>query len=281
MTRFKRLNLIARERVAPIALQLGVLLVVLQAYSFFRKTFFVPSPTSAFDNAHRLIEAQEMLGLAVHRIELPLQQWMLDRPWMIDLFNGYYQYFKPALLAGAMLCLALTPVDYRRVRTQFLVATLIALPWYAIFPLAPPRYMNQYGYPFVDTLAVYGGVESSAAGIGGANQFAAMPSMHIGWTVFAALWMAAAVPRWRIGAVIGGLHLALLSIAVMATGNHYFLDIVAGYVVASLAVIVTPWLSRVLSRDRHQSNAQWLSQARWTGSLGNQLRRTRSRRPSD
>jgi membrane-associated phospholipid phosphatase len=165
---------------------------------------------------------------------------------MIDFFNAYYRMFKPALYLCASLCLLLAPGAFGRIFRIFLLATLIALPWYALYPLAPPRLMDSFGFGFVDTLAVYAGVESTAGGAGGANQFAAMPSMHIGWTVIAALWLAAAFP-WRfVGALLGATHVAVMCVTVVVTGNHYVLDIAGGFLVAGTAVAVErvlpgPW----------------------------------------
>jgi len=90
------------------------------------------------------------------------------------------------------------PATWLRV---FVVATLIALPVYAIYPLAPPRFMDRYGYPFVDTLARFDPTPTS--GVGSANPYAAMPSMHIGWSVIAGLFLAAALPWRRLGILLG------------------------------------------------------------------------------
>ncbi|MEZ4496723.1 MAG: phosphatase PAP2 family protein [Thermomicrobiales bacterium] len=73
-------------------------------------------------------------------------------------------------------------------------------------------------------------VSSTAMGAGSANLYAAMPSMHIGWTTIGALWIAAALPvetgrgRDRV------IHLTLMCLTVMITANHYWLDIVGGWV---------------------------------------------------
>lgn len=222
--------------------RMAVLVVALALYSWFRKTYFQRSPAVAFANALEIIDLQGALGLAVTRVELPLQQRALEHAWLIDVSNAYYRQFKPALYACAVLCLLLAPVDFRRIWRVFMIATLIAVPWYAIYPLAPPRLMEPYGFPFVDTLAVYGGAVSSSEGVGGANQFAAMPSMHIAWTTIAALWLAAALPRRRIGLILGSVHVALMCLTVMVTGNHYWLDIVAGFGVAGAAVVLARYL---------------------------------------
>jgi membrane-associated phospholipid phosphatase len=230
--------------------QVFLLLATLQAYSLFRKTYFQRPSGVAFEHAVQVIDLQRALGLAITRIELPLQQRVLEHAWLVDFFNAYYRQFKPALYVAVALCVLLAPREYRRIRRVFFLATLIAWPWYALYPLAPPRLMEPYGYPFVDTLAVYAGTPSSSAGLGGANQFAAMPSMHIGWTLIVTLWLAAALPRWRIGACIGGIHLSLMCVAVVVTGNHYVLDVAAGFAVVGMALALTRMLPDDLSELR-------------------------------
>lgn len=219
-----------------------VLFVLLQAYSWFRKTYFVPPSSAGVDNALEVIDLQRSLGIAVTRVEIPLQERVIDHRWLIDVFNVYYQWMKIVMFAAAALCVALAPAAFWRIARVFLITTAIAFPIYALYPLAPPRLMQSYGFPFVDTLAVFAGVQSSSAGAGGANQYAAMPSMHIGWSAIAALWLAAALPWRRIGAWLGALHLTLMSFAVVVTGNHYTLDIVAGLLVVAIALAID-WLA--------------------------------------
>jgi membrane-associated phospholipid phosphatase len=230
--------------------RMGIIFVILFAYSWFRKTYFQQPASEAYANGLDIIDLQARLGIAATDIEIPLQRWVLQYPWMIDFFNTYYRQFKPALYVCALLCLVLAPIQFGRAFRVFLFATAIALPWYALYPLAPPRLMEPYGFDFVDTLAVYGGVQSSASGAGGANQFAAMPSMHIGWTSIAALWLSGAIRWWRLGAIIGLLHLFLMCITVMVTGNHYLLDIVGGFLVAGAALLLARLLPLELRISR-------------------------------
>lgn len=225
----------------------AVMFALLQGYSWFRKTYFVPPSSVGYEHAVEIIDLQRALGIGVERVEIPLQQRAIEHGWLIDVFNFYYRQMKLGVFAAAALCVALAPAAFRRYARVFLIATAIAFPMYALYPLAPPRLMQSHGYPFVDTLAVYAGVQSSSAGAGGANQFAAMPSMHIGWTAIAALWLAAALPWRHVGAWLGGLHLTLMAFAVVVTGNHYVLDIVAGLIVVSIALTIE-WL--VFQRER-------------------------------
>ena len=221
--------------------RVGALFVLLQAYTTLRKTYFVRPAAVAFDHALDLLALQAALRIDV---ELQLQRWALEQAWLIELANAYYRQMKLGVYLSAALALLLAPTAFRRVGSAFVLATLLAFPWYALYPLAPPRFMGPYGYPFVDTLAAWSPVPPAGAGLAGANPYAAMPSMHIGWTIFAALWLAAALPWRRIGPILGSLHVALMCGAVVITGNHYVLDVVAGFAVAGAAL----GLARLLPR---------------------------------
>ncbi len=226
-----------------LVVQIGAIYLLLQAYSFVRRSIWQRPPEIAFDHGLQVIDLQRLLGLSVERVELLLQRFALDQDWLISFFNAYYRNMKPAVFVAAGLALILAPAGYRRIRRLFLWATLVAFPLFALYPLAPPRFMGPYGYDFVDTLAVVGGTVSKSEGMGGANQYAAMPSMHIGWSVIAAAWIAVAIPWMRVGLLIGILHVTIMGAAVMATGNHYWLDILGGFVVIA-AAIGLDWAAR-------------------------------------
>ncbi len=262
-------------RLAANSARMALLVVVFILYSWFRKTYFQRSPEAAFANAIDIIDLQRALGIAVTRVEIPMQQWVIEHAWSIDVFNVYYRQFKPALYVCAVLCLLLAPIDFRRIWRVFMIATLIATPWYALYPLAPPRLMTPFGFPFVDTLAVYGGAVSSSEGVGGANQFAAMPSMHIGWTTIVALWLAAALPWWRIGAIFGAVHVGMMCLTVVVTGNHYVLDIVAGFAVAGLAVLIERFLPQEFSLSRFSRRRRDRQKGSLVGSSGDLHRKAR------
>jgi membrane-associated phospholipid phosphatase len=227
-----------------IVANIGALFVLMQAYTASRKRWFLRPAEVAFDHALDLIALQEALRLDV---ELGMQRWALDHPWLIDAANLYYRNLKPAMYGSAVLALLLAPVAFRRIRTALVLATLIAWPWFALYPLAPPRFMGPYGYPFVDT------IHGAAPQVGGANPYAAMPSMHIGWSALVALWLAAAFPRWRLGWALGAFHLGAMSFAVVVTGNHWVLDIVAGLAVAAVALL----LARLLPEPAPWSRRAW------------------------
>ncbi|MFK8846824.1 phosphatase PAP2 family protein [Streptomyces sp. Ac-502] len=136
------------------------------------------------------------------------------------------------------------PAHYRALRTWLMTATLIGLVGFTLLPTAPPRLLET-GSGFADTMAQFSsygwwGEDASAPrGLGGmTNQFAAMPSLHVGW----ALWCG--VVLWRHGRsrltrALGVAYPLLIVLVVMGTANHYLLDALAGTAVMGLGLLLT------------------------------------------
>jgi hypothetical protein len=125
---------------------------------------------------------------------------------------------------------------YGWARNTLIYVNVIAIIVFALWPATPPRLLPGAG--FIDIVAIHhppGSWGSSA--VSGANQFAAMPSLHIAWAV----WVSVALMRARVhrgGTAFGALHLGVTILVVLATANHYVLDIFAGAAVVGLAVLI-------------------------------------------
>jgi membrane-associated phospholipid phosphatase len=217
------------------ASQILLFLALFQVYKMVRKTFITRAESVAYQNALDILWLQGKLGL---NFELGWQRWVLDQGDLIKVFNNIYAYYMYGFYACALLLLVMSPVRYRYLRRVFIISMVIALPWYAIYPLAPPRFMQPYGWDFVDTLAVYGPNYFSESGLVTANRFAAMPSMHCGWTLVAGIMVAAALPWKWAGRALGLFLMLLLPVTVIVTGNHYWLDVVGGWMVIGLSLLV-------------------------------------------
>ncbi|KOG56542.1 membrane protein [Streptomyces griseoflavus] len=147
------------------------------------------------------------------------------------------------------------PAHYRTLRTWLMLATLIGLIGFTLLPTAPPRLLDT-GSGFADTMARFssygwwGGDASAPRGLGGmTNQFAAMPSLHVGW----ALWCA--VVLWKHGRSRATRALAVayplvIVLVVMGTANHYLLDALAGTAVMGLGLLLTRPALRLVERVR-------------------------------
>lgn len=140
--------------------------------------------------------------------------------------------------------------EYTRARNAIVIGSAIGLAGYVLIPTAPPRLMP--GGTYLDTLVStadvgwWSGQTSLPNGLGQmANELAAMPSLHVGWTV----WVAWAV--WRhvgtLGRTLAVLYSLGTTIVVLATGNHWLLDAVAGGLVISAGVAISGWMA---ARDR-------------------------------
>ncbi|AWB93682.1 phosphatase PAP2 family protein [Aeromicrobium chenweiae] len=138
--------------------------------------------------------------------------------------------------------------EYPRARNAIVIGSAIGLLAYLVLPTAPPRLMP--GGHYLDALAMtsshgwWGGDASAPAGLGHiTNELAAMPSLHVGWTV----WVAWAL--WRHtrlgGRVLACLYVAGTTFVVVATGNHWVLDAVAGAVVVAAGIVIS---GRIASR---------------------------------
>ena len=136
---------------------------------------------------------------------------------------------------------------YVPARRALTVATLVALAFYLTMPTAPPRTVDG----FVDVMAQHADLgwwdtaASAPKGLGGlTDELAAFPSMHAGWALWVALvvWRSTPSRLWRAAGV---LYAATTALVVVATGNHWVLDVVAGEAVVALA-----WLATTAPRER-------------------------------
>ena len=122
---------------------------------------------------------------------------------------------------------------YGPMRSALVLASAIALGMYAAWPLAPPRYAMTGAVDTVnDVLA------TSGHGVSGlVNDIAAMPSMHVGWS----LWCAVAIARVSRSRFrhLAWLYPIATTVVVVATANHYLLDAVGGALVVTLPLMLT------------------------------------------
>jgi hypothetical protein len=140
-----------------------------------------------------------------------------------------------------------------------MVATVFGLIGFTLLPVAPPRMLPG----FVDTMSQYSQFgwwsqdASAPRGVGQfTNEFAAMPSLHVGWALWCG-WQLVRHGQHRITQVSGVLYPALTTLVVIATGNHYLLDAVAGVAVVMLAGMAVGGVQRlrpakIIDLDAHR-----------------------------
>ncbi len=201
----------------------SLLVLLWLAYSAVREVS-VTSSSAAFSNATEVMNVQQTMGLD---IEAGMQA-ILGFGWLFKIANWYYLVHFPGTLLALGSAYLLSRSDlFVRFRNALIGATGVALLLHVQYPLAPPRMLDGY----VDSGAVFGPNPYELAGSDGANQFAAMPSMHVGWAVLVGLliW---AFSTGIVARAVAVLHPLITSFVVVLTANHYVLDVIIGAALA-------------------------------------------------
>jgi hypothetical protein len=180
----------------------------------------VVDSSAALANARTLWDVERVLHLPS---EAAAQRLVLDHPTLLRLVNDFYASAHFPVTAVFLFWVYVWRHDaWRWVRNAMTVFTAAALVIAALLPLAPPRMVAPFG--LVDTgRAMEQSVYPAAPGNGPANQFAAMPSVHVGWALLVGICVVVVVARgWWRWAVL--LHPLLTAAVVTLTANHYWAD---------------------------------------------------------
>ncbi|ALV32239.1 phosphatase PAP2 family protein [Streptomyces sp. CdTB01] len=167
--------------------------------------------------------------------------------WFNQLFAHHAFLGVPADFAYASLHYIVTPATlvwlwcrhrahYRVARTGLTISTLIGLVGFTLLPTAPPRLLTG-GHGFIDTMAQYssfgwwGSAASAPRGMGHlTNQYAAMPSLHVGWSLWCGILLFRYGRHWSVR-TLGVIYPIATTLIVLGTANHYLMDVVAGVLV--------------------------------------------------
>jgi len=195
-------------------------------YMLIRQLISADIQVVAFIHAESVVNLEKDLGLFW---EPTLQQWAIGTShWLVVFFNwAYILTFYPIILTASVILYLKSRRGYRHYRNVVLLSFLIALITFAVFPLAPPRMLTR---DFVDTMAMFGpSIYSGPEGASFYNVFAAMPSLHFGWSaLFGIIFFRSGNPVLRVLAFI---YPSMMLFTIVVTGNHYLLDAIAGGVV--------------------------------------------------
>lgn len=195
---------------------------------------------AALDHARWVIEAQQTFGLFV---EPAVNQWVLESAWRVRSVNFVYFWLDFPLIVGiAVVMFVRTRRHYTVLRDALLASGAIALAMYWTFPVAPPRYLPEWG--FVDTLAEFDNLSYQAQSMRPfVNPFAAVPSLHVGWSlILSVVVFDATRAAWARIAVIS--VLGVQTVAVVGTANHFMFDAVIGALVSLAGIAFALWLQR-------------------------------------
>jgi hypothetical protein len=198
----------------------------------------------AREHADRILSLERSAHVA---IEGSIQR-ALDSAAPSWLLSNVYLAAQLVVLPGALIWLyrRSRPV-YRQLRTTVIATWLIAVPVFALFPVAPPRLA---GTGITDTVSSQAAVALTSHSTVFYNPYAAVPSLHVGFAFAIAIGIATAAAlhsRWAKGVAL--LWGPLVTLAVIATGNHYVFDVAAGLFVTAAGFTV----ARLTNRLRHQA----------------------------
>jgi hypothetical protein len=238
---------VADRRVSRLPLR-GILQVVGIAWAYvlyggFRNLATGPTVVSMRD-AEKILSLERFFHLDVER---SVQAFALQYSWLVHVCSVVYSVTH--LVVPAVVLVALyrrMPARYAVWRDTFLVLLGLALVAFAIFPTTPPWLMPS-SYGFVDTahllahghqpaqLALDSRIGPTASTLFEfSNPFAAMPSLHVTWAVWAAIAAWPAVRRRSVKVLLAG-YPALMLLAVTVTANHWLFDSLVGLVLLAIA----------------------------------------------
>jgi hypothetical protein len=223
-------SILLRRATGPtgVLIEIGVVLAALLA-NLLARAFTRDDLGVAVDHAHALLALQRRLGLDW---EHAAQDAVEAVPRLGTFASWFYVWGYLPVVAGVLVALFVRrPADYAFLRNALVAGGVVGLPVYVLYPLAPPRLA---GLGYTDTVASTL-VSDAARPVGIANEIAAMPSFHVGYLVVvsAVVWRITRSPLLRGWCV---LHPLAMCWVVLATGNHWVLDLPAGALLAAVAV---------------------------------------------
>jgi hypothetical protein len=196
--------------------------------------------TIALRHGHSVQHLQDVLHL---NFELSFNHFVARTEWLAQMMDYYYATLHFIVTIAVLVWIYVKhPLRYRSIRSVLFATNIIALIGFWTFALAPPRMFASRG--FVDTVVSFHTWGSYASGdlAKASNQFAAMPSLHIGWSLWCAIAIVALAERNWVR-VLGALYPVATLFVIVGTANHFLLDAAGGGVALALGFGVQRLLS--------------------------------------
>jgi hypothetical protein len=240
-TRVEEEQVVRRQR-APIRARprlLGELVIIAALLVVYDRVRSLAAVRSAVADSHgwAILDMESVLHL---RIERALNSWLTQQGFIRVMAIDFYQYLHVSVtLAVLVVCYVRRPAAYRPARNALVLTNVVGLAVFAVYPVAPPRLLPGAG--FVDSVAAAG--FGSSHGLSHADLYGALPSLHLAW----AAWVAVTgftLTRRRLPRLLFVAYPILTAIVVVATANHYVLDVASG----ALLGIAAAWAGGLLPR---------------------------------
>jgi PAP2 superfamily len=223
-----------------------LLLIPFVLWYFAARGLAAERPALATAHAAIVIGWERTLGI-FHEVQL--QRAWLAWPPGIDLVNWMYIWGHWPIIIATFVWLGVQHPDaLPRYRNAMIMSGLVGFAIFFVYPVAPPRYLPQYG--FIDTITLRSRAYRVLQPPSLEDLYASMPSLHVGWN----LLMGIALVRESKHRATRALGIALpivMFAAVVLTANHYFLDGLAG---AAIVLASYWWAATRERRERMASN---------------------------
>ena len=187
--------------------------------------------SAAFAHGQGIFDLERSLHLTP---ELTLNRWLAAHHTLGAVLSDYYDNAHFIVTLGLLGWLWWKRADiYRPLRTALVLMNVLGLAVFWLYPVAPPRMLAGFSDVVANTSAFASFHSGSLAKA--ANQYAAMPSLHMAWAAWCSLVM------WQLSSklwvrVVAVLYPCLTCVAVLSTGNHFLIDVIAGLATMALAV---------------------------------------------
>lgn len=184
-------------------------------------------------------------------IERSANGWLVGNPVLSQLAVYLYRLYY-AVVAGTLLWVFIRHANvYRTVRRTMVAMMVLVLPVYWAVPMSPPRFALPGA---VDIVARYDILDQAAQQSWiSPSHHTAMPSMHVGWSLWCAYaaWSALRNTHPRL-ALLAWLFPLLMTADVLATANHYVLDIAGSITLLAVSIAAASMWGRLTARRHHQ-----------------------------
>lgn len=201
--------------------------------------FVAGREAEATERAIKIVNFEKGLNIFWEPI---IQEHLLRFDWLMTLANWMYVWgFWPVIIFAALWLFFLHRENYSVYRNAFLISGGIGLIIYALFPVAPPRLVENI--EIIDTLAEHSGAYRAIQAPAFVNQYAAMPSLHFGWI----LLVGVAIARHGASLLMKALGMSsplFMLASIVLTANHFFVDAFAGGFLVIACLLIAYLLQR-------------------------------------
>lgn len=216
----------------PVWWELAVGLVTFLACTTLSRASLGDKQAAALGNAQALVRLESWLGLDV---EMPMNRWLAEQGWLTTVAAYHYAAMYAVTSIAVLVFLYLrNPPIYRWGRRSAVVINVLAAATFFAYPVAPPRLNPDLAIVDLVEREHIWGTWGSPVG-DSVNQLAALPSLHFALVVWVLIMLMVAT-RSIVLITLAAIDVVLTALIVVATGNHYPLDLIAGAILVAIAL---------------------------------------------